>query len=77
MLGYSYYPAISKEFGSDVATYAGGFKIKMNSDISFNIAAMYSDFSDTQTVYQSINGSENAALDSKKFQVTAGLVFRF
>lgn len=77
ILGYSYYPTISKEFGSDVATYAGGFKIKMNSDISFNIAAMYSEFSDTQTVYQAINGSENAALESKKFQVTAGLVFRF
>jgi long-subunit fatty acid transport protein len=77
ILGYSYYPAVSKDFGSDISTYSGGLKIKMNEDISFNIAGSYSDFKDSQTVYQGISGSENVALQSKKIQVTAGLVFRF
>jgi long-subunit fatty acid transport protein len=76
-IGYSLYPAVSKDFGNDIATYSAGVKIRGNEDFSFNVAASYSEFSDTQTMYRGISAPANVSLDIKKIQVTAGLVFRF
>jgi len=76
-IGYSLYPAVSKDFGDDIATYSAGVKIRGNEDFSFNVAASYSEFSDTQTMYRGISAPANVGLDIKKIQVTAGLVFRF
>lgn len=77
VVGYSLYPAVSRDFGDDIATYSAGLRIRGNDDFSFNIAAAYTEFSDTQTMYQGIGGPANVGLDVKKLQVTAGLVFRF
>jgi long-subunit fatty acid transport protein len=76
-IGYSLYPAVSRDFGDDIATYSAGVKIRGNEDFSFNVAATYSEFSDTQTMYKGISSPANVGLDIKKIQVTAGLVFRF
>jgi long-subunit fatty acid transport protein len=76
-VGYSLYPAVSRDFGGHISTYSAGLKIRGNEDFSFNIAASLSEFNDTQTMYQGLTSPANVELDIKKIQVTAGLVFRF
>lgn len=77
VIGYSLYPAVSRDFGDDIATYSAGVRIRGNDDFSFNIAASYSQYSDTQTMYQELTSPANVVLDIKKIQISAGLVFRF
>ena len=77
VVGYSLYPAVSRDFGDDVSTYSAGLRIRGTEDFSFNIAASYTEYSDTQTMYQGLTSPANVGLDIKKIQVTAGLVFKF
>jgi long-subunit fatty acid transport protein len=77
VVGYSLYPAVSRDFGDDIATYSAGLKIRGNEDFSLNIAASYTEYTDTQTIYQGFATPANVSLDIKKIQVTAGMVFRF
>ncbi len=77
VVGYALYPAVSRDFGEDIATYSAGLRIRGNEDFSFNVAASYTEFTDTQTMYQGLTSPVNVDLDIKKIQVTAGLVFRF
>jgi long-subunit fatty acid transport protein len=76
-VGYSLYPAVSRDFGDNNSTYSAGLKIRGNEDFSLNLAASYSEYSDTQTMYQGLTSPANVGLEIKKIQITAGLIFRF
>ena len=77
ILGYSKYPGVSRDFSDDLETYSAGLKILASEDFYVNLAASYTAFSDTQTMYQGLGGAQNLTSDVKRFQLVGGLVFKF
>lgn len=76
-IGYSVYPSALSELDKDLISYSAGLGFMIGQDFGLDFALSYSDFQDTQMLYQGLDGPSNIFSDVKRFQVVVGMKFAF